>query len=235
MLIYIIKKFEILRLKKEDFRFSPETVKRLLKLGVPMGLQFSITAVGAIIMQGAVNVYGAVYMAGVSAANKIQNIVVTVFTSFGATIATYVGQNEGAGYFDRVKKGIKVTQLMILAWSVVMILLIVFCGRYLVYIFISPEETEVIEAALIYFRVACWAYPMLGSIFLYRNALQGMGYGLVPMLGGVFELVARASIIFLVAGHTTFAGVCLADPAAWVAALIPLIPYYIVVVRKRRG
>ena len=76
---------------------------------------------------------------------------------------------------------------------------------------------------------------MLGSIFLYRNALQGMGYGLVPMLGGVFELVARASIIFLVAGHTTFAGVCLADPAAWVAALIPLIPYYIVVVRKRRG
>ncbi len=234
-LIYIIKKFEILRLKKEDFRFSPETVKRLLKLGVPMGLQFSITAVGAIIMQGAVNVYGAVYMAGVSAANKIQNIVVTVFTSFGATIATYVGQNEGAGYFDRVKKGIKVTQLMILAWSVVMILLIAFCGRYLVYIFISPEETEVIEAALIYFRVACWAYPMLGSIFLYRNALQGMGYGLVPMLGGVFELVARASIIFLVAGHTTFAGVCLADPAAWVAALIPLIPYYIVVVRKRRG
>ena len=158
-----------------------------------------------------------------------------MFTSFGATIATYVGQNEGAGYFDRVKKGIKVTQLMILAWSVVMILLIVFCGRYLVYIFISPEETEVIEAALIYFRVACWAYPMLGSIFLYRNALQGMGYGLVPMLGGVFELVARASIIFLVAGHTTFAGICLADPAAWVAALIPLIPYYIVVVRKRRG
>ena len=77
-----------------------------------------------------------------------------------------------------------------------------------------------------------WAYPFLGSIFLYRNGLQGLGYGLVPMLGGVFELVARSAIVMFVAGKTSFAGVCLADPAAWIAALIPLIPYYIYVMRK---
>ena len=71
-----------------------------------------------------------------------------------------------------------------------------------------------------------------GSIFLYRNALQGLGYGLVPMVGGIFELVARTGIIMLVAGHTSFAGVCLADPAAWISALIPLIPYYIYTMRK---
>ena len=79
------------------------------------------------------------------------------------------------------------------------------------------------------------AYPFLGSIFLYRNTLQGMGYGLVPMLGGVFELVARTGIVVLIAGHTSFAGVCMADPTAWIAALIPLIPYYFHVMKKYKN
>ena len=104
--IYILKKFDILKLKKEDFKVSVPVMGRLLALGIPMGLQFSITAIGTIIVQGAINVYGAVYMAGFSAASKIQNIVSTVFIAFGATIATYVGQNRGAGKMDRVKKGV---------------------------------------------------------------------------------------------------------------------------------
>ena len=83
-----------------------------------------------------------------------------------------------------------------------------------------------------YSRVGCGCYPFLGSIVLYRNARQGMGYGLVPMLGGVFELAARAGIVMLVAGRASFTGVCLADPAAWLAALIPLVPYYICTMRK---
>lgn len=101
-LIYIVKKFPILRLSEEDFRISFQSMGRLLALGIPMGLQFSITAIGTIIVQGAVNIYGAVYMAGFSAAGKLQNIIVTVFTAFGATVATYVGQNRGAGKMDRV-------------------------------------------------------------------------------------------------------------------------------------
>ena len=106
-LIYIVKKFPILRLSEEDFRISFQSMGRLLALGIPMGLQFSITAIGTIIVQGAVNIYGAVYMAGFSAAGKLQNIIATVFTAFGATIATYVGQNRGAGKMDRVHKGVR--------------------------------------------------------------------------------------------------------------------------------
>ncbi|MBS6183414.1 MAG: hypothetical protein KH921_21945, partial [Erysipelotrichaceae bacterium] len=83
-----------------------------------------------------------------------------------------------------------------------------------------------------YFKAVFWAYPFLGSIFIYRNALQGMGYGLVPILGGVFELVARAGIVLVIAGRASFTGVCFSDPAAWVAALIPLIPYYYHVMKK---
>lgn len=231
-LVYIIKKFPVLRLKKEDFRFSVNTVKKLLGLGIPMGLQFSITAIGTIIVQGAINVYSAVYMAGFSAAGKIQNIICTVFVAFGATIATYVGQNRGAGKMDRVKQGVRLTQMMILVCSVVLMAVIHFFGKYMIFLFIDPAETEVLHAAEIYFNIVSWAYPFLGSIFLYRNALQGMGYGFVPMMGGVFELVARAAIVFVAAANAGFAQVCMSDPAAWIAALIPLIPYYIWVMRK---
>lgn len=231
-LIYIMKKFDVLRLKKEDFEFSFLTIKRLLTLGVPMGLQFSITAIGTIIVQGAINVYGAVYMAGFSAAGKIQNIICTVFVSFGATIATYVGQNRGTGRMDRVKKGVHITQAMILISSVVLMAVVYLFGKYMILIFVDPTETGVIQAAETYFRTVAWCYPFLGSIFLYRNALQGLGYGLVPMLGGIFELGARALIVFLVAGSASFAGVCMSDPAAWIAALIPLIPYYFWVMKK---
>ena len=128
--LYILKKFDVLKLKKEDFHFSMSTINKLLGLGIPMALQFSITAIGTIIVQGAINVYGAVSMAGFSAAGKIQNIICTVFVSFGATIATYVGQNRGAGKMDRVRKGVYLTQAMILVTSLIMMVLVHFFGEY---------------------------------------------------------------------------------------------------------
>lgn len=231
-LIYIIKKFPILHLKKENFEISFTSFRYLLALGIPMGLQFSITAIGTIIVQGAVNIYGSVYMAGFSAAGKLQNIIVTVFVAFGATMATFVGQNRGAGKMDRVKEGMKYTQIMVLIWSVITMIIMFFFGKYMTWLFIDKSQTDVINVSVTYFHTVFWAYPFLGSIFLYRNGLQGLGYGLVPMLGGVFELAARSAIVMFVAGKTSFAGVCLADPAAWIAALIPLIPYYIYVMKK---
>lgn len=234
-LLYIVKRYPILHLKKEDFRVSFQSFGRLLALGVPMGLQFSITAIGTIIVQSAVNIYGAAHMAGYSAAGKLQNIIATVFVAFGATIATYVGQNHGAGKPERVREGVHCTQLMVLVWSVVAMVLVFFCGKYMTYLFVSSSEQDVVNVSVTYFRTVFWAYPFLGSIFVYRNTLQGMGYGLVPMLGGIFELVARAGIVMLVAGRTSFQGVCLADPAAWFAALIPLVPYYFHIMKKYRA
>lgn len=231
-LIYIILKFDILKLHKHDFKVSFGSMGRLLAMGIPMGLQFSITAIGTIIVQGAVNAFGPEYIAGFSAGGKIQNMICTVFVAFGATIATFVGQNRGAGRIDRVKQGVKVTQIMILLWSFVMIGLIHYFGKYFIEIFVDPSATKVIDAALIYFKMAAWCYPFLGSIFLYRNALQGLGFGLVPMLGGVFELAARAAVVAVVSGFAQYAGVCLSDPAAWMAALLPIVPYYLYKMKK---
>ena len=231
-MVYIIKKYPILHLEKKNFALRRGSFAKLLNLGIPMALQFSITAIGTIIVQGAVNVYGAVYMAGFSAAGKIQNIITMVAVSIGATIATYVGQNRGAGRMDRVQAGVKCSWIMLLIWAAIEMVVMYFGGRYFTYLFIDPSETAVVEVSVTYFRTVFWAYPFLCTIFLFRNALQGMGYGLVPMLGGIFELVARTAIVLLVAGKTSFAGICMADPAAWIAALIPLIPYYYYIMKK---
>lgn len=231
-IIYIVKKYPILHLEKENFAISLDSFRRLIALGIPMGLQFSITAIGTIIVQGAVNIYGTTYMAGFSAAGKIQNIASMVAVSMGATIATYVGQNRGAGKMDRVKQGVNYCWIMLFVWSVIEMVLMYFGGKYFTHLFVSPSQTDVINVSVTYFHTVFWAYPFLCTIFLFRNALQGMGYGLVPMLGGVFELVARTAIVVFVAGKTTFAGVCLADPVAWIAALIPLIPYYFHIMKK---
>ena len=231
-LLYMIKKFDILKLQKKDMEISLSSMKQLLGIGIPMGLQFSITAVGTIIVQGAVNVFGPVTIAGFSAAGKIQSMITTVFVSFGATIATFVGQNRGAGRMDRVHQGVKVTQILILVWSFILIPVVSFCGRFFIEIFVDLSETQTIEAAMQYFYTVSWCYPFLGSIFLYRNALQGLGFGLVPMLGGVFELAARTLIVAAVVGSAGYDGVCMADPAAWIAALIPIVPYYFYKMKK---
>ncbi len=226
-LVYIVRKFEILKLGRDDFKRDFAAMGQLLAMGVPMGMQFSITAVGTIIVQGAVNVFGAVHIAGFSAAGKIQNLVTSVFIAFGATIATYVGQNRGAGQMERIRQGVRSTQVMILIGSGIMFFIIHFFGEPLTYVFVDSSQTEVIAAAKLYFTTVAWCYPFLGSIFLYRNALQGLGYGLMPMMGGVFELIARCVVVAMVArAGWGFVGTCASDPAAWVAALIPIVPYY---------
>ena len=108
-----------------------------------------------------------------------------------------------------------------------------FFGKYMTWLFIDKSQTDVINVSVTYFHTVFWAYPFLGSIFLYRNGLQGLGYGLVPMLGGVFELLARGAVVMLVLRlGGGYVSTCLSDPAAWVSALIPLIPYYFYKMRK---
>ena len=148
----------------------------------------------------------------------------------GATIATYVGQNRGAGRMDRVKQGVNYCWIMLLIWSVIEMVLMYFCGRYFTWLFVSPSQTDVINVSVTYFHTVFWAYPFLCTIFLFRNALQGMGYGLVPMMGGVFELVARTANCCFCCREDKFCGSlscrsygvdCSADPADTI-----LFPYY---------
>ena len=229
---YVRKKYEILHLKKEDMKFSWNSAGRLMMMGLPMGLQFSITAIGTMMVQAAVNLLGATYIAAYSACGKITNIVTQLFPSLGITLANYVGQNMGAGKVDRIRKGVRQAQIITIAGGVVCGLAMFFWGGAATKFFADDPTGEIRQIGDVLFHTTAWCYPFLGSIFIYRNALQGMGDGLVPMLGGVFELVTRAAMVTLLAGPLGFFGICLCDPGAWLSALIPLVPVYIWRMRK---
>ncbi len=225
-LVYMLKKYPVLRLKKEDIYFSGASVRKLIGMGTPMGLQFSITAIGTMIVQVALNGLGPIYIAAFTAASKIQNIITQPFPSLGASLATFVGQNTGAGRMDRVKEGVRANIILSIICGVFSMIAVLVFGDILVKFFITENSDLVVEKARIYFYAAAGLYIPLGLIFVYRNSLQGLGYGLLPMMGGIFELIARVLVIFLLTKPLGYVGICLAHPVAWASALIPLIPAY---------
>ena len=206
--------------------------QRLLMMGLPMGLQFSITAIGTMMVQAAVNLLGATYIAAFSAGGKICNIVTLLFPSLGVTLATYVGQNMGAGKIKRIRQGVRITQVITIIAGIVCGLAVFIWGGTASRLFVADPTGEIKAICDEYFHATAWCYPFLGSIFIYRNTLQGMGDGLVPMLGGVFELAARGIMVTVLAAPLGFLGISLCDPGAWISALIPLVPVYIMRMKK---
>lgn len=225
-LIIMVKKYPFLKLSKEDFRFSFLSARKLLGMGIPMALQFSITSIGTMIVQAALNSFGAVFIAAFSAAGKIQTVVMQTFVALGATMSTYVGQNMGAGNIERIRKGVKSCFILSVVSGILLGMLVYFFGEAFVGFFISKPDAEVLEGARKFFHAVGWFYPILSLIFLYRNTLQGLGFGLVPMLGGVLELFARAIVVLTLPSIIGYDGICLAHPIAWTSAIILLIPYY---------
>lgn len=231
--IYMMKKYpEVMHIGREEARFSMKSAGKLLGMGIPMALQFSITALGTMIVQSTLNLLGEASIAAYTAAQKLQGFVGQPYIALGTAMATYCGQNAGAGDFGRIKDGFKKCMMVLMvtvaltfaaAWM--------FSGVGALF-FVDASETEVIRLTKEYFKIASWFYPFLASIFIFRNALQGIGYGVDAMLGGIFELAARGVLIKIIGTSFGYAGICFCDPAAWVAALIPLIPLYYYRIKK---
>lgn len=224
--IIMLKKYPFLKLSKGDLEFDFRSARKLLGMGIPMALQFSITSIGTMIVQAALNSFGAVFIAAFAAAGKIQNVVMQTFVALGATMSTYVGQNMGAGKIDRIRKGVKSCFILSIGFGIVLGMLVYFFGETFVGLFVSNPDAEVLQGARSFFHAVAWFYPVLGLIFLYRNTLQGLGDGLFPMLGGVLELFARAIVVITLPRTLGYDGICLAHPVAWVSAIVILIPFY---------
>ena len=226
-LIYSYKKFQVLRLKKEDFKVELSYYTKHLKVGVPMGLQFSVTAVGIIIVQSAINVFGSTVIASYTASSKVLQLVMQPATSFGVTIANYSGQNLGAGRFDRIKSGMKIMNKVSIITSLLSGLVLIFLGKYFVRLFIENPTAEIFTYSQLVFNYSAVFFIPLGFIFVYRNVLQGMGESFMPMMAGVLELIARSIVAFTLPKYIGFTGICLSDPVAWIAASVFLmITYY---------
>ena len=221
-LIYTYKKFIILRLKKEDFNVKRKYYHKHLKIGIPMALQFSITSIGIMTVQAALNVFGSIVIASYTAASKALQLVMQPAITFGVTMATYCGQNLGAKEYGRIKEGVKECTKISIITSIIAGAVLMFLGKYFVMMFISNPDAEVLKYAQQVLDISAIFFIPLGLIFIYRNALQGIGDSFVPMMAGAYELIARALVAFALPKYLGFIGICLADPVAWFAASIPL-------------
>ena len=233
-LVYMVKKFPMLRLSRADMKLHLPTVKRLIGIGLPMGLQFSITAIGSIILQKAVNNLGTDIIAGVSAASKVQTLVMSPMDAFGVSMATFAGQNYGARRLDRVRRATKEVTLMLWAYSAIAFCIFFFGANYIVLMFVDPSETKIIDLVHQFVTINGLFYPVLSLIYVYRNTLQGVGFSKAAMLAGLFELIARTVMGMFVVPKLGYTAVCFAHPTAWIMADSILIPLYLHLLSEKR-
>ena len=233
-LVYMVKKFPMLRLSRADMKLHLPTVKRLIGIGLPMGLQFSITAIGSIILQKAVNNLGTDIIAGVSAASKVQTLVMSPMDAFGVSMATFAGQNYGARRLDRVRRATKEVTLMLWVYSAIAFCIFFFGANYIVLMFVDPSETKIIDLVHQFVTINGLFYPVLSLIYVYRNTLQGVGFSKAAMLAGLFELIARTVMGLFVVPKLGYTAVCFAHPTAWIMADSILIPLYLHLLSEKR-
>lgn len=226
-LIYMRKRYPILRFSKDEMHPDAKLMLKLLCVGIPMGLQYSITAVGEIILQRAVNILGVTVVTSISAASMVHIMTAQPMEVLGSAAATFAGQNYGAGKIDRVRRANRQVYLLILAYSALACLFLCFVAVDVAALFVGKQDPEVCRQMQQYLTLAGVFYPLLGLMILIRNALQGIGYSLRAMMAGVMEMTARILISFVVIPAFGFVAVCLSNLAAWGLALLFLVPAYI--------
>ena len=225
-LIYMNKKYDVLKFQKGEKQIHRQHAINLIVNGVPMGLQYSITAIGSTILQAAVNGLGSSYVAAMTAGSKMFNFTCCPFDALGSTMATYGGQNVGAGKIDRLGKGIRAAMIIGAVYSVVALVVLFFTTDYIALLFVDAAEVEIIRLTRRFIIASALFYIPLTGVNVYRFCIQGMGYSVFAILAGVFEMLARTLVAIFLIPVIGFNGACLANPAAWIAADIFLIPAF---------
>lgn len=225
-LIYMSKKYEILRISKEEWKWDTQIAKLLCMDGIPMGLQYSITAVGSVILQTAVNSLGTTAVASITAASRVSMFFCTPFDALGSTMATYGGQNIGAGKIDRIGEGLKAANIMGFIYSILAFLFLSQFSSVVLLLFVDATETEIIRAAQMCIMFNSGTYILLTMVNVVRFMIQGIGFSQFAVLAGVFEMIARTLVGIFLVPRLGFVGACLANPLAWVFADAFLIPAY---------
>lgn len=228
-LVYIVKKIPVLHLEREDWKPKAHLLKIQLGIGIPMALQYSITAIGTMMVQTSLNLLGSGLVAAFTAASKIEQVVTQAYVALGTTMATYCAQNIGAGKVQRIRSGFRSATIMSFVYAVISGILIMTVGKYMTYLFVSGDVAEIMASVDIYLKCVGIFFIPLAVVNLYRNGIQGMGYGILPMMAGVAELVGRGIVAVIAAGKRSYVGVCLASPIAWIfaAALLTVMYFYI--------
>lgn len=224
---YVFKFNQNISVTKSDFKPNIKVAWEQIKLGIPVSLQFTITSIGSMCLQGAVNGFGANVIAGFTAAGKVENLTNIPMSGLGVATQTFVGQNFGAKNYDRIVKSIRKIFVLDLVVSVIMSITLYAIGEPLVSLFSTEVNSEMMFAAKRYILATAQCYSLVAILFVLRNSLQGLGYTYANMIAGAGELVGRIAIAFIFTKIIGFSAVCYAAPAAWLLADIPLAIIYL--------
>ena len=225
--IYLCRKFSVLKMEKGDMAYSKKACGRLLGIGIPMGLQCSITAIGSVILQWAVNGLGSAAVAAITAAGKTQNLLTVPMESIGTAMATYAGQNLGASRMDRVRKGVNSSLLVVLVYGVASAVILHFADIYIMSLFLdTAKELDIVAMGREYLFWNSVFYVPLGALIVWRYTIQGLGFSTLAMMAGVAEMIARTVVAIALVPVLGYFGAELSNPAAWAAACVFLYPAY---------
>lgn len=230
--IYMMRRFDILKPSPVERKFNGALARTLLSIGVPMGLQFSITAIGSIMLQSANNALGTSCVAAFTAAVRIKMFIMCPFDSLGIAMATYSGQNYGAGKPERVWMGVKASSNMMMVYWIFIFCVMMMGAHAFLLLFVDASEVDVIEKGLLYLHISILFFPLLGLLCVLRNTIQGVGFTSFAMLSGVSEMIARTGISLYAVPIWGYLGVCFGDATAWLFAVLFLVPAFFYVYRK---
>lgn len=231
-LLYMMKQFEILKITRDEWKLERDCVGTLCNMGIPMGLQYSITAIGSVILQTAVNTLGSMSVAAVTAGSKVSMFFCCPFDAMGSTMATYAGQNVGAGKLNRVSKGMKSCCLLGLIYAIIACVVLVLFGSDISMLFLDAGETEILKNAGLFLAVNSAFYFPLALVNIVRFTIQGLGFSRLAILAGVAEMFARSIVALGFVPVFGYVAACFASPMAWIFADLFLIPAYCYVIRK---
>ena len=231
-LYYMFRKFDILKMEKGETALDKHYIKGLLDMGVPMGLQFSITAIGSIMLQSANNALGTSCVAAFTAGMRIKMFFMCPLESMGIAMATYCGQNYGAEKTERINMGLRASFFMVCLYCIFCFIVLHLFARHIIYLFVDFHEYEIIEKANQFIVTSCTYFIPLGLLCLLRYSIQGLGYSKLAIMSGVFEMVDRTAVSLFLVPILGYTGVCYGDPSAWFAADLFLIPAYLYVHKR---
>jgi putative MATE family efflux protein len=231
-LAYVRKRVPALRMGRNDWRPTRAALAEHVRLGLPMGVQMSIIAIGTLGVQVRLNELGATEVAAYTSAVRVDQLAVVIFQALGMATTTFTAHNLGARRPDRILLGARQAIWMSVAAAVAAGAVLVTVGGHIVALFITTGGDQVVPMAAHYLRVNGSMYVILGVLFVTRGVLQGLGHTFVPTMTATLELVMRIGVAAVLGGIFGFSGVVWANPAAWVAATVLLIVSY---VRAHRG
>ncbi len=221
--IYMIRRYELLRLRRTDYLLERKLTKKLYASGFSMGFMMSLVSLGTVTLQGAINTFGKSIIVAHTAARKITELYMLMFGVFGTTMATYCGQNLGAGRIERIRTGLKSVIIITWCWCIGVIICTYTIAPQLIYMVTGSNDPEVINTATLYLRIDTVFYFIPALIAIIRNAMQGIGDHVTPIVSSSIELVGKVLVVIFLVPVLGYMGIILAEPIVWILMVIPLI------------